>query len=166
MAIPNTIDVTIADDSGNEASFGAHVQSGFTLTQYQEVYDLLAPAVDDMIAGIIVRGSLTVPVDISGLTVNNVEQEADVEEIAAFSTRTAQGRPVRIALPGPTEDLLQPGSDDIDAADPSVAPIVTMLESGIAVTGPLTIQPSDIDSEDIVNVATIRKAFRASGAAR
>lgn len=165
MPIPFTIDVVYRDESGSRATAGYHVGSELTQPQYVEGGQALAPLLDDFTDGVIESMSLTVPVDISGLTDNTAEVGSDVEEAAEFGMITTENRGVSVVIPGLLSDYFTPGSDDLDQSDPLLAPLISMFENGLATTGG-TIQPCDVGEIDVSSVIRARKITRPSGTRR
>jgi hypothetical protein len=121
--------------------------------------------VDDIVGGIVSKAVLKRSVDVGDLTDNGVGVASDIEDIGAFSFRTAEFRRVRVNVPGLLESLVIPNSKELDLSEPAVAAIVVAMTSGIAVTGG-TIQPSDIQEDDIIALEDALERFRASGRRR
>jgi hypothetical protein len=165
MAIAFAVVYTFEDDSGDTATASIHVPTTFSLSQYTEFARSMADFIDNMVHGIITGVDLTVAIDISALTGNPVTPFADVEEIGAFKFITADNRPVMVNIPGIGESQVLAGSDDLSIVDAGIAAFITAMESGIAVTGG-TIQPCDVDEDDIVDTVFAREQFRASGKRR
>jgi len=152
----------IQDADGDQASFQVHVGTGLTLTQYTEGIRALAALIDPLVGGIISLASFVTGVDISALTSNTATATSDVEEVGAFKFSSAAGFPVVVNIPGLDELQVAAGSDELDQAHPDIAAFITMMTSGIAVTGG-TIIPCDIAESDIVTLDYARENFRASG---
>jgi hypothetical protein len=159
------IQYTLTDEAGHTASFGVDVPDTFTLAQYDEFAAAYAILVDDIVGGIVSKAVLKRSVDIGDLTDNSVGAVSDIEDIGAFSFRTAAFRRVRVNVPGILESLVIPNSKELDLAEPAVAAIITAMQNGIAVTGG-TITPSDIQEDDIVGFESALERFRASGRRR
>jgi hypothetical protein len=159
------IQYTLTDEAGETASFGVDVPDTFTLAQYDEFAAAYAILVDDIVGGIVSKAVLKRSVDVGDLTDNGVGVASDIEDIGAFSFRTAEFRRVRVNVPGLLESLVIPNSKELDLSEPAVAAIVVAMTSGIAVTGG-TIQPSDIQEDDIIALEDALERFRASGRRR
>jgi hypothetical protein len=159
------IQYTLTDEAGETASFGVDVPATFTLAQYDEFAAAYAILVDDIVGGIVSKAVLKRSVDVGDLTDNGVGVASDIEDIGAFSFRTAEFRRVRVNVPGLLESLVIPNSKELDLSEPAVAAIVVAMTSGIAVTGG-TIQPSDIQEDDIIALEDALERFRASGRRR
>lgn len=162
MAKPYTFDYVLKGQSPKLASFGVHTPEGLTIVQYAEAAGVLAQDIDGFTNGRIEGGSMTIPVDISGLTGNVAAENSDVEEIAALGAETASGRPVVVNIPTPSALVFIDGSNDLDISDPLLAPVISMLENGLVTLGGL-MQPTDVEQEDITQVVTARKRTRSSG---
>ena len=162
--MPITYDIVyeFSDNDGDSASCSTHVPNSFTLSQYTEFARALAALKDAVTVGLLRACSLVIGVNVSALISNGVGVDSDVEEIAAFQFRSAQGFPVKVNVPGVLEMLVASGSDELDQADPDIAAFLTAMQSGIAVTGG-TIIPCDVGESDIVSLDYARENFRASG---
>jgi hypothetical protein len=156
---------TYQDDSGDTATSTIHVPNGFTLAQFTQFGRSMADLIDNVVGGLIISCDLTVTVDISALTGNTAIDDSDVEEIGAFQFVTIDSRPVLVNIPGLTETFVLANSDDINQLSGSVAPFITAMETGIAVTGG-TIAPCDVNEDSIANIVSAREQFRASGKRR
>jgi len=152
----------IQDADGDQASFMVHVGTGLTLTQYTEGIRALAQLVDPLVGGIIALASFVTGVDISALTSNSATATSDVEEIGSFKFTSSAGFPVIVNVPGINELYVAAGSDEMNQAEPDIAAFITMMTSGIAVTGG-TIIPCDVAEFDLVTLDYARENFRASG---
>lgn len=165
MAITNKVVYTLADDSNDEGTFEINVATTPTLAQLTEFIRAYAQELDPIASGVIRRGELSVPVDISELTGNTVGAGSDVQEINKYQFRTAAGRKVSINIPGTDETDVNPNSDELNTLDTQQAALINAVINGIAVTGG-TIAPSDIDGEDITTLVFAREAARPTGKRR
>lgn len=165
MPVSNRIDYVLRDASGGRAKTGFWVEPGLTLAQYQQGGQALAQEINAITNGVVESASMTIPVDVSGLTQNIAGANSDVEEVARFGATTADGRPVQVNVPGLIPTAIAAGSDDLNQANSAVAAMISMLEDGIVVTGG-TIRPSDVGEQDITQVLTARYAVRPSGTRR
>lgn len=165
MALTNEITYTLEDDSGDSATTGINVPTAFSLAQFTEFARAMAGFIDDIVSGLVARAELTVNIDLSALTGNTVGAGSDVQEINSYQFATAVGRPVSVNVPGTDETDVSAGSDELNQLDTQQAAFVNAMVNGIAVTGG-TIQPSDIDSEDITAIVFARESARASGKRR
>lgn len=165
MAIALELNFGFEDSDGDDATSTIRIPNGFTLAQYASFGKAMSELIDPIVAGRISGADLCLAVDISALTGNVLDPSSDVEEIAAFQFTTGDNRPVNVNIPGMNEAIVSAGSDDIDQADPAVAPFIAAMEVGLA-TGGGTIQPCDVGEDDIVATAFAREKFRASGKRR
>lgn len=162
MAIATEIIYTIEDQAAKRSTFTAYAANGFTLPQYSEAIQALAVLVDAILTGVLVGADFCVVADLSGLTGNAVASTADVEDVGVFSYLTGDNRPVIVNVPCILDTLSVSGSDDLDEADADVAAFISMYEDGLVTTGG-TIQPCDVDEDDVVSLAFAREAVRNSG---
>ena len=165
MAHAFALTYTYQDDAGKTATHDIHVPTAFSIAQFTEFGRSMADLLDNIVSGLITSVDLTLTADLSGLLLNFVEPEGDVEEVASFQFATADNRSVEINLPAINEDVVLAGSNDIDQTDAGIAAFITAMESGIAVTGG-TIQPCDVNQDSIVDTVYAREAFRSSGKRR
>jgi len=152
----------IQDADGDNATFEVHTPSGLTLAQYTEGIQALSLLLDSIIAGIISFVSFVLNVDISALVGNIADINSDVEEIGAYAFTSSANFPVKLNIPGVNELDVAAGSDELNQADPQIAAVISMMLSGIAVTGG-TIIPCDKDGNDLTTLNYARENFRASG---
>lgn len=165
MAIAFDITYTVSDNDGDQATTTVKVPTTFTLSDYGEFGAAMAELIDDIIEGRVDAADLCLSADLAGLVGNVAVGGSDVEEIAAFQFLTSDNRAVNVNIPAMSEAIVGAGSDDLNQADPLVAPFITAMESGISVTGG-TITPCDIGEDDIVSTKYAREKFRASGSRR
>lgn len=165
MALTYGLIYTFVDDSGESATATISLPTAFSLAQFTEFGRAMAVFVDDLVSGLISRAELSVGVDLSTLTGNTAAAGSDVQEINSYQFTTAVGRKVNINIPGTDETDVNPNSDELNTVDAQQAAFINAMVSGIAVTGG-TIQPTDIDSEDITALVYAREAARATGKRR
>jgi len=162
MAIAPKIRLQVADNDGDNAATEIYVPSGFTIAQYGTFANDYANAVDDIVIGAVQpKATMTVPVDISGLTNNTVDPASDVEQIAAFQFIDANGEPVDVNIPGLLQADVVAGTDGLNTADTEIAAFITLMENGNG-----TIAPSSVSESDVVDTLYARKETRASGRKR
>lgn len=165
MAIAIAVNYTFTDDSGDTATTTIHVPNTFSIAQYTEFGRSMADLVDNIVSGVVSDCELVVTLDISALTGNNAQSGSDVEEIGAFGFRTAEGRDVRVNIPGINESMVAANSDDLDQLDTDIAAFITAMLNGIAVAGG-TPAPTDVNEGDITSIVYAREEFRSSGSRR
>lgn len=157
---------TYQDDAGKRSTASYFIAEGLTLAQIIEGIRIGAVIIDAVSQAVLTVINFIQALDLSGLTGNAALTVSDVEEIGAFAF-TPSGRPVGsvvVNVPGLLDGLTTAGSDDIDQADPDVAAFISAFEDGIATTGG-TIQPCDVDENDIVSTAYARAEVKNSGSA-
>lgn len=155
---------TYRDDAGKTATASYFVAEGLTLSQILEGIRLGAQIIDAVTSAVLTVVTFIQNLDLSGLASNLALSNSDVEELAAFAF-TPNGRPTGssvINVPGLLEGLTISGSDDLDQADPDVAAFISAMEDGIATTGG-TIQPCDVDENDLVSASYARLEHANSG---
>lgn len=165
MALTYGLTYTLTDDSGDSATFTISLPTAFSLAQFTEFGRAMANFVDDMVSGLVARCELTVGISVATLTGNTAAAGSDVEEINSYQFTTAAGRPVSINVPGTDETDVSPNSDELNQVDTQQAAFINAMVNGIAVTGG-TIQPTDIDGEDVTAIVYARESARASGKRR
>lgn len=162
MPIAPKITINITDNDGDDANTSIHVPSGLTIAQYGAFANAYANAIDDIALGRVdPKGTMTVPVDISGLTGNTLDPASDVEQIAAFQFLDANGEPVDINVPGLLLADVVAGTDTLNTADTQIAAFITLIEDGDG-----TVAPSSVAEADILSLIYARKETRASGRKR
>ena len=162
MPISPKIRFAVADNDNDKANTEIHVPSGFTVAQYGTFANDYANALDDIVIGAVQpKATMTIPVDISGLTGNTVDPTSDVEQIAAFQFIDANGEPVDVNVPGLLQADVVAGTDGLNTADTQIAAFITLMENGNG-----TIAPSSVSESDIVDTLYARKETRPSGKKR
>lgn len=155
---------TISDEKGKSATTEVKVPNGFLLTQYTEFAQGMAQFIDATVGGKVTSANFCVGVDLTGLGLKALAQAgSDIEEKGFWQWLTAGGFRTRMQIPTWLEALVNTGSDDINRAQADVLALETAMLTGIAVTGPATIQPCDEREDDIQSTQFAREHFRASG---
>lgn len=162
MAIAASIVTVISDAAGKQSDYTAYLPTSLNLTQFREFGQAMAVAVDAFIHGRLDSVTLKIDGDISGLTNNTAEADSDVEDVGFFEYQTAEGRSVKMNLPGVKEAAIVDGSYDLDTAQADVAAFDAMMRNGIAVTGGTAI-PCARDESDITTLAVAEYRSRPSG---
>ena len=166
--MPYQITYTITDNDGDEANTSIYVPVGNTIANYQEFAWRYALTIQDFIFGIF-RGlaTLRVPIDISGLTGNVASADSDVEQIALFEFDTTNPNSgVGFTIPALNELDILLGTDELDQSDPNIAAVISMFEDGLTITGAVVVQPTNLNSEDIISTKVAFAATRNSGKRR
>ncbi|NIT56287.1 MAG: hypothetical protein GWN00_08645 [Aliifodinibius sp.] len=159
MAVAFEVVYEVTDRDGDTATTTVKVPTGFSLAQYGEFGAAMATLLDAILGGRVSGADFCFIVDISGLTGNTQSPTSDVEEVAKFQFRTTEGRPVNVNIPTMDEAIVAGGTDDINQADPAVAPFIAAMENGLSTAGG-TISPCDIGEDDIVLTVFAREGFR------
>lgn len=162
MPLAPKIRLKVTDNDGDPANTEIHVQSGASIAQYAAFANAYANAVDDIALGAVdPLGTMSIPVDISGLTGNTVDAASDVEQIAAFQFADANNEPVDVNIPGLIQADVLAGSDGLNTADTQIAAFITLMENGNG-----TIAPCSVSEADIIDTFYARKETRATGRRR
>lgn len=162
MAIAPKIRFKVTDNDGDPANTEIYVPSGFTIAQYGTFANAYANAMDDIALGKVdPKGTMTIPVDITGLTGNTLDPASDVEQIAAFQFLSVSGEPIDINVPGLLLADVVAGTDGLNTADTEIAALITLIE-----TGDGTVAPCAVNEDDITSLLYARKETRASGRSR
>ena len=164
MALAVTINVTIADAKGKSSVTKIRVPTGFSLTQYGEAATAFAQLICNLTDGIITEVSVSVPIDLSGATIRAFATSiADVAKKALFVVRSSvAGLYSKFFFPTYNEGNNITGSDQLDIADADVAAMISLIETGVNVSGFIA-QPNDIRGNDLTDVAEAREIFRKFG---
>lgn len=162
MPLAPKIRYTIYDNDRDKSTTEVHVQAGPTIAQFAAFAQAYAEAMDPVIGGVIrPTASMSVPVDISTLTGNALDDTSDVEEVASFQFRCADGDGVDVNIGGLATGDLVAGSDALNTADTQIAALITLIEDGNGV-----IAPSSIAESDIIALLYARRETRPSGRRR
>lgn len=162
MAIAPKIRFKVEDNDADTANTEIHVPAGFTLAQYATFANDYANAVDDIALGRVdTKAIMTFPVDISGLTGNEVDPFSDVEQLSAFQFLDENGEPVDVNIPGLISTNVVAGTDGLDTAETTIAAFITLMEDGNG-----TIEPSATSEADVISMLYARKETRPSGRKR
>lgn len=164
MGIAIKIIYTARDDKGKTATTEVKVPTSYSIAQYIEFAQSMAQLLDAIMDGKITSANFCVGVDLSGLGLKALPTSgSDVEEKGFFQYTTDGGFQTSMQIPAFEEALIVAGSDAIDVLQADVLAFDTAMLTGIAVTGPATIQPSDEREDDIQSRDFAREHFRASG---
>jgi hypothetical protein len=160
MAVATSIIFTFVDDSGDTGRTEIKVPSTFALSDYVE----FAQAFGQLLANIsncqVTGASVSVGIDLSSAGLKAVA--AAVSNVAAKMAglwNTATGIIAKWFIPSPHDTQVTAGSDQFDQTDIAIAPIITAMEDGIAVTSG-TLQPTNGRGDDVTSVAKLAQQFR------
>lgn len=136
------------------------IPTGFSLAQYAEFGQSVAILVDTLSKCVLTKAEFCYTADLSGLTNNSAASAtSNVEDVGAWEFVTVDGYPVKLNVPCWDEQYTAAGSDDIDRAAVPVMALEAAIVDGIN-PGAGLIQPTDIDSGDIVGVTYARERHR------
>ena len=158
MALTYELTLAIEDNKGKQSSFSLNLPTTFNIADYTQYAVALATIVNAVIVGVIRGSTITIGVDISGLTGNVATTAADIQERASLQYSTAAGRSVEINVGAFDENLVVSGTDDLDLAAPAIAAFDDMMLNGLTVGG-ATIIPCDDDSEDLTTRQLAQESF-------
>lgn len=162
MALAVSVRFDFVDDKGKTSFTKVRVPTAWSIAQYIEFAEAMGQLYADAGTGAVTGASITFGVDISGLGLKGAAgATADIYEKARFQFNTAlAGFKAFFRLPTWDETKTTIGSDVVDTADVDVAALIAAYENGIAVTGPLTIQPTDNRLNDVVSLQFAREVKR------
>ena len=165
--MPLQIVYEVEDASGDKASTEIKVGGNQVLTNVTDFAATYATAMNNIIRGIIRSAIAYLFPDISGLIGNVATTTSDVEHIGKFEFIAINGIRVKVNIPAIDEQLVEAtSSDSINQSEVNVAAFLAAMETGIAVSGGVTIAPCDIGESSISDTVFAREAFRNSGARR
>jgi len=120
-------------------------------------------AIGALLNGAIRSAVAMLTVDISGLTGNVAADTSDCEEIGSFEFKTTNGvTKVDVNIPAILETLVDNDTGDIIQSASAVAAFLTMMETGITVSGTL-MAPCDVGGDSITTLNYARERSRNSG---
>lgn len=159
MAIAVTLNFTLQDDKGKTSKTELKVPTGFTIADYVAFGEAAAQLIANISDAQVTSCSVSFGVDLSSLGLKAAA--ALVSNVAVKMQgiwNTASGIIAKWLVPSPHDTQVTAGSDDFDQTDVSVAPVITAMEDGIAVTGG-TIQFTNGRGDDISAVSTLKQTF-------
>lgn len=152
--------VRIRDADGDVSTSQFNFPATFTLTNIEEYAEAFLPLLDAVIHGRIEEAGVTVSITLPGGLKANPAAYCDVQQGALFSWLTNGGFNTSVRLPTFQPEMFGAGSKDVDVEDTDVAAMVTAIISGIEVTGPVTVTPSDYRGDDITALVKGVESFR------
>jgi hypothetical protein len=158
MAEAITINFTGKDNRGGTKTTKLHVPAGFTLAQYAEFAVSAAQIVANTMNGRLDSATISIPLTLVGATIKVAAIVlADLAErfVAMFRGATSAIKKL-LRIPTLAETIITAGTDDVDTSDPAVTPFLSMVNSGIAVTGG-TVTFCDNRSNDLTSLSYAKK---------
>lgn len=161
MALAVSIRFDTLDDKGDTSFTKIRVPTGFSVAQYTEFAIAMAQFIANTSNCVITGASITFGIDLSGLGLKVAATSiADVFQKGYFAfASAATGFFKRFRVPTLLESVVSAGSDNIDTLLAPVAAFVNANTNGIAVTGPLTIQPQTERGHDLTALSEAREVF-------
>lgn len=162
MALAVAVRIDFIDETGATSFTKIRVPTGFTVAQYVEFATafgaFVLPVTTCQITGI----SLSFDLGLSGLGLKAVALgTADVFRKGFFIFRAAiAGFSKKLGLPTFLETKVPTGTDAIDQGDADVLAFINAMTNGIAVSGPITIQPTDERGNDLTTISVAREIHR------
>lgn len=159
MPIAVTLNFTLEDDKGKSSKTEIKVPTGFTISDYVEFGQGAAQLIANISDAQVTNCSVSFGVDLSSLGLKAVA--AAVSNVAVKMQgiwNTASGLIAKWLVPSPHDTQVATGTDDFDQADVNVAPVITAMEDGIAVTLG-TMQFTNGRGDDISAVSTLKQTF-------
>ena len=161
-----SINLTVRDDKGEESVVTLYTTDGFTLPQLIGAVVAIAPLVKNLIGGGIVHASLSIDVDLSGISgIADIEPNSDVEEGALFFFETATGFDKRNRLPTFLEEFVVAGTKQVDMSAIEVAAFTNAIIAGVT-SGAATVTFTDNRSVDLSIVGDAYESFQSSRSSR
>lgn len=136
MALAFSLILNFEDETKKKSSTKLRLPTTFSISQYTEFAVAAAQLYADASQCRITNVSLTVDFDFSALGLDGVALiAANVGKKAKFLWETVTaGLAARFAVPTVDESIFPADTDDMDQSDPIVAPFISAIENGIAVT--------------------------------
>ncbi len=157
---------SVKDEAKKDATFSLFMPLGFSIADYLEAAIGIGEFIDFLVKGKIKSiAELCIVVDISSLTANVADVDADVEDIGAFQFTTGLSTLVALNIPCLDEAVVLPLTNELDQSNAIVASIIALMETGVSTTGG-QILPCDIGEEDVSSTIYARERSRNSGKAQ
>lgn len=159
MAIAVTVNFTLQDDKGKTSRTSVRVPSTFSIADYKEFAQAFAQLIANVSTARITGASISLGVDLSSAGLKTVA--AAVSNVATKMQglwNTTSGIIAKWRVPSPHDTQVTAGSDDFDQADVSVAPVITAMEDGIAVTDG-TMRFTNGRGDDVTSVSSLKQTF-------
>ena len=158
-----TVNFTFKDSKGKESDTRIRIPSTFTFAQYALFAQAAAEVISQMTTAEIVHVSVSLGLDLSGLSLKSVAtQFADWFNKALIQARNSvSGLFGKFNLPTYDEINNLPNSRQLDQADPQVAALITLIEDGITV-GPGLVYAVTARNEALSEVTLAEEVFRKS----
>lgn len=159
-----TINFTFKDSKGKSRMTKVRVPTGFHPSAYGEFALAMGQILANLSDGAITEISIGIPLDLSGATIKSVALTiADVAKKAYFGAiSSVAGLFAKFIMPTYDEGKTVTGSDNIDVADPDVAALIALIESGTTISG-TPIAPVDKYDNSLDDVNLASEQFRRFG---
>lgn len=157
------ISVTVEDSTGRKSSFQIHTESSNSVDEFKGLARAVTKEVDDIIDGVIVGVSATIPFSFANDWVNaprtTVNAECDVEKIGVFLFEDQYGRVTKMSLPTIRDSVVNDTTNLIDTSNTQVGNVITAMTSNW-VDDLLNIVPQNVHGEDLVAIKGAYQTFR------
>ncbi|KKN01200.1 hypothetical protein LCGC14_1130140 [marine sediment metagenome] len=136
MVLAFSLIINFDDENGKKASTKLRLPTTFSIAQYTEFATAAAQLYANASQCSITNVSLTIDFDFSALGLDGIALIAsNVGKKAKFLWQTVlAGKGAKFAVPTSDESIFPAGTDDMDQSDLLVAPFISAIENGIAVT--------------------------------
>lgn len=163
MAAPHVfVSYTVEDAKGEKSSFNINFPDSVDIAILKLFARSTAEMIDDLIKGRITAIGVGLQVDMAGLTVKTTANaDADVEEGARFSWRTALNTLTSFRLPTFDETFLNAGTRQVNTANVAVNTLVQRILAG-QTQGVINVSPSDDRGEDVTALESATESFTRS----
>jgi|SRR5215207_391721 len=153
--MPITIFYNLIDAKNQVSRVEIDVPTATATANVITLIPLVAELIQPLVAGGLQSAGFTVEVDVSAGFGPIASLAADVQEKAEFVFNVAGGFIKRLNIPTILESVFNPGTAEVDIADPDVAAFVDFMTDGI--TSGALIAPVDSRNADITTLKVARE---------
>jgi len=152
MALPYTVKFTVKDGAyaaTKKTSSGTfYIDSAQTVANATTEAEALLQEIADLCVGQIVSATLSIPIDISGLTSNGAaDSQSNIKYKFRFGMASAEGHGTELNIPAADQSESVPGSNLVDTT--------TALAPGTVLKASLITRPIVTSHDEPVTVVTI-----------
>lgn len=156
-----TINFTFKDAKNKSRITKVRVPTGFSPSQYMEFAIAMGQILANLSDGSITEISVGIPLDLSAATIKGVAVgAADVAKKVFFGALSSvSGLFAKFIMPTFDESYTVSGTDDVDVADPDIAAVIALVESG-GTFGGFAVRVKDKYDNNLDDVNIAREQFR------
>jgi hypothetical protein len=153
VALVFAVYITVADAKGDKSIVEIPIPNDTALSDLPEVAQKFGEMVGTLINGEIVNVGVRLEFDISGWTLPELAETADVQERARFSFRDENGFAKSLTIPCFDETKMVAASKLVDLTDVDVDFFVDTMIQGMELDDEITwVQPCSYHGDDIVSL--------------